>query len=64
EYLSRKELSALLKICYRGFYLRPGKVIKNIMRLRNFSHFKMKFKGLLTILGFGGFSREKEKSSI
>lgn len=59
EHLSRKELSELLKICYKRFYLRPSNVIKNVLRVRSFSQFKAKFKGMLTVMGFGGFKREK-----
>lgn len=59
EYMSREELSELLKICYKKFYLRPYNVIKNVLRVRSFSHFKTKFKGMLTVMGFGGFKREK-----
>ncbi|MFA5336818.1 MAG: radical SAM protein, partial [Candidatus Omnitrophota bacterium] len=59
EHLSREELSALLKICYHKFYLRPSNIVKNILKIKSFSHFKTKFKGMLTVLGFGGFKREK-----
>lgn len=59
EHLSRKELSELLKICYKRFYLRPSNVIKNVLRVRSLSQFKTKFKGMLTVMGFGGFKREK-----
>lgn len=60
EHLSREELSKLLKHCYHKFYLRPSKIIKNILRLKSYSHFKAKLRGMLTILGLvGGFKREK-----
>jgi radical SAM superfamily enzyme YgiQ (UPF0313 family) len=59
EYMSREELSELLKVCYRKFYLRPSNVIKNVLRVRSFSQFKTKFRGMLTVMGFGGFKREK-----
>ena len=59
EYLSREELSQLLKVCYRKFYLQPRKIIKQISSLRSFSHFKTKLKGVMTILGFGGLKGPK-----
>ena len=59
EYLSREELSELLKICYRKFYLRPSKILEHISRVRSISQFKSKFRGMLTVMGFGGFKREK-----
>lgn len=63
EYLSREELSQLLKICYRKFYLRPAKVVEQILRVRSFAQFKMKLHGALTVLGFGGFTRDKKIES-
>jgi radical SAM superfamily enzyme YgiQ (UPF0313 family) len=59
EYLSREELSELLKICYRKFYIRPSRIIENVLKVKSVSHFKSKLKGMLTVLGFGGFKREK-----
>ncbi len=59
EYLSREELSELLKICYRKFYLRPSKILDHALRVRSIPQFKAKFKGMLTVMGFGGFKREK-----
>ena len=59
EYLTRDELSALLKKCYRKFYLRPSKVIKNLCKLRSLDELQIKLKGLKTILGYGGFSRNE-----
>lgn len=59
EHLTREELSVLLKICYRKFYLRPSRVINNLLTLKGFSQFKIKFKGMLTVMGFGGFKRKK-----
>ncbi len=63
EYMSREELSRLLKHCYRKFYLRPSKIIKNILRLKGYAHFKAKLRGVLTILGVvGGFKRKKQQT--
>ena len=59
EFLSREELSELLKYCYRKFYFRPANIVKNVLRLKNYSHFRNKLKGMLTLLGFGGFNRKK-----
>lgn len=59
EYLSREELSELLKICYRKFYLRPSKILEHVSKVRSISQFKSKFRGMLTVMGFGGFKREK-----
>ena len=59
EYISREELSRLLKVCFRKFYFRPTKVAKNLFTMKSFGEFKIKLKGLLTILGHGGFSRNE-----
>ena len=61
EYLSREELSELLKVCYRKFYLQPSKVLKQVLSVRTPSHFITKFKGMMTILGFGGLNRRKQE---
>jgi radical SAM superfamily enzyme YgiQ (UPF0313 family) len=58
EHLSRQELSELLKLCYQRFYLRPSNIMKNILKVKSFSHFQAKLKGMLTVLGFGGFKRK------
>jgi anaerobic magnesium-protoporphyrin IX monomethyl ester cyclase len=57
EYISRSELSELLKICYRKFYLRPSRIFNQVMKLKSFAQFGTKFKGVTTVLGFGGFRR-------
>lgn len=59
EYLSREDLSKLLKLCYKKFYLRPSKIIEKVLEIRSFSQFKMRFQGMLTVMGFGGFKRKK-----
>ena len=59
EFLSRDELSGLLKTCYRRFYFRPINILKSLQRLKSFKHFLNQFRGMLTIIGFGGFSRQK-----
>jgi radical SAM superfamily enzyme YgiQ (UPF0313 family) len=58
EYLSREELSELLKMCYQRFYLRPSKVFENLIKVRSLSQLKMRFKGMLTVMGInGGYKR-------
>ncbi len=60
EYLSREELSELLKLCYQKFYLRPSVIIKNALRIRTIYEFKMRFKGMMTVLGLsGGYKRQR-----
>jgi radical SAM superfamily enzyme YgiQ (UPF0313 family) len=63
EYFSREELSELLKKCYHEFYMRPSKIIDQLFRIRSISQFKTKLKGILTVMGFGGFKRGKTNSS-
>lgn len=59
EYLSREELSELLKMCYQKFYMRPSKILENAIRIRSISQLKMRIKGMLTIMGIsGGYKRE------
>jgi len=59
EYLSRDELSELLKMCYQKFYLRPSKMLENALRIRSISQLKMRIKGMLTVMGIsGGYKRE------
>lgn len=64
ENLTRAELSQLLKTCYRRFYLQPNKVIKQVLSVRTPSHFITKFKGMLTILGFGGLNQKKRDQEL
>jgi radical SAM superfamily enzyme YgiQ (UPF0313 family) len=60
EYLSRKELSESLKMCYQKFYLSPPKVVARVLEVRSFSELKMKALGFLTIIGLGGYRRVKQ----
>ena len=58
EYLSREELSELLKMCYQRFYLRPSKVLENALKIRSMSQLKMRIKGMLAVMGIkGGYKR-------
>lgn len=58
EFLSREELSELLKMCYQKFYLRPSKVFENLLKVRSFSQLNMKIKGMFTVMGIkGGYKR-------
>ena len=63
EYLSRDELSELLKVCYRGFYLRPSKILDHVLRVKSFAHFMEKVRGGLVVLGVRGFKRDKISST-
>lgn len=63
EYLSREDLSELLKICYQRFYLRPGRIFANVLKVRSLPHFKSKLRGMLTVMGFGGYKREVQKNA-
>lgn len=63
ECLSREELSELLKLCYQKFYLQPSKVIKHLFEIKSFAQFKMKFQGMLTVMGFGGFRRKEAEAN-
>lgn len=63
EYLTRQELSELLKLCYQKFYLRPSKIIEKIMEVKSIPQLKMKFQGMLTVMGFGGFRRKKAEGN-
>jgi radical SAM superfamily enzyme YgiQ (UPF0313 family) len=59
EYLTRDELSELLKTCYRKFYLRPVKIMDHVFRVKSFSHLKEKARGALVVMGVLGFKRHK-----
>ena len=52
EHLSREELSALAPVLFRRFYLRPGKVLRHLIRVRSWKHLKSQVKGALTIMGY------------
>ncbi|MGA2916327.1 MAG: radical SAM protein [Sedimentisphaerales bacterium] len=59
EYLSREELSDLLKMCYQKFYLRPSKMLEGALNIRSIPQLKMRIKGMLTVMGvIGGYNRE------
>ncbi|MDP3788789.1 MAG: radical SAM protein [Candidatus Omnitrophota bacterium] len=62
EYMSREELSELLKMCFHKFYLRPSKIIDHVFKLKSISQFGVKFKGVLYLLGAGGFKRKNAES--
>ncbi|GAB6038001.1 radical SAM protein [Fundidesulfovibrio butyratiphilus] len=59
EYLSRRELSELLKKCYRRFYFRPLPILRKALRVRRLSEFMLFAKGALTLLGIKGYKRKK-----
>jgi anaerobic magnesium-protoporphyrin IX monomethyl ester cyclase len=61
EFLSREELSGLLRLCYAGFYFRPHKILKNMLTVKSFGHLMRKIKGATVLLGLGGY-RKRRKS--
>jgi radical SAM superfamily enzyme YgiQ (UPF0313 family) len=61
EHLSRRELSELLKLCYRRFYFRPLSILRKLFRVRRFSELLLFARGALTLLGFKGYKREKHR---
>ena len=63
EFMSRQELSLYLRKCYKKFYLRPSKVLRNIFNIRGFAHFKSKLRGFLILIGFGGYRKNRQLSS-
>jgi radical SAM superfamily enzyme YgiQ (UPF0313 family) len=63
EYLSREDLSELLSICYKKFYLRPSKILDHLLRVKSWTHFKEKARGVLVVLGVLGFKRDKISSA-
>jgi radical SAM superfamily enzyme YgiQ (UPF0313 family) len=44
ENLSREELFALLLLAYKRFYLRPGYIIKSLIKVRSFKELKKKMR--------------------
>ena len=51
ENFTRAELREMLVKCYKGFYLRPGYLLKSAVRIRSFGEFKRKFKAGLSVIG-------------
>jgi len=49
EHLSRNELADLLMTAYRQFYLRPGYVIRQAVRMRSLGEWRRKFKAGLKL---------------
>ncbi|MFH1800882.1 MAG: radical SAM protein [Candidatus Omnitrophota bacterium] len=62
QHLSRKELSELLLLSFRKFYLRPSKILEKVLSVRSFSQFMMSLRGMFVVMGFGGFRRKKTGS--
>ncbi|MDH5750216.1 MAG: B12-binding domain-containing radical SAM protein, partial [Rhodospirillales bacterium] len=50
ENFTRAELREMLVKCYRGFYLRPGYVMRNVTRIRSLGEFKRKMRAGLSVL--------------
>jgi radical SAM superfamily enzyme YgiQ (UPF0313 family) len=61
EHLSRRELSELLKLCYRRFYFRPLPILRKIMRVRRLKEFMLLARGALTLLGITGYKRDRHR---
>ncbi len=51
ENFTRQELREMLVKCYKGFYLRPGYVLRNLSRIRSTGELKRKMKAGLSVLG-------------
>jgi len=49
ENFSRQELRELLVKCYKGFYLRPGYILRNLFRVRSPGELKRKMKAGLSV---------------
>lgn len=50
ENFTRAELREMLVKCYQGFYLRPGYVARNLMRIRSMGEFRRKMRAGLSVL--------------
>lgn len=50
ENFSRQELREMLVKCYKGFYLRPGYVMRNMSRIRGAGELKRKVRAGLSVL--------------
>lgn len=59
EHLSRRELSELLKQCYRRFYFRPMSILRKVLRVRRLSELLLFARGAMTLLGIKGYARKK-----
>lgn len=53
ENFTRQELKEMLVRGYKGFYLRPGYILKRLASLKSWSEFKRKAKAGLKVLGMG-----------
>jgi len=64
QYLSRQELSALLRLGYRRFYFRPLPALRKLLRVRRLAELKLFAKGAITLLGIGGYHRKKHVEGV
>jgi len=64
QHLSRHELSALLRLCYKRFYFRPSFILRKLLRIRHLRELKLFAKGALTLLGLGGYHRKNHAEGI
>ena len=61
EHLSRRELSELMKLCYRRFYFRPISILRKVLRVRRLSELMLFARGALTLLGIKGYKRKEHR---
>lgn len=59
EHFSRKELQDLLIQGYQSFYLRPGYILKRLLRLRSWTELKRKARA-----GLGVFSMKRKSTEL
>ena len=71
EIFTRQELREMLVKCYKGFYLRPGYVMRNMARIRGAGELKRKVRAGLSVLTmtpnqkvFGKSLREKARDLV
>ena len=50
EFLSRQELSRLLLICYKRFYMRPRVIFRKMLAIRSLKELKLHIMAALTIM--------------
>ena len=53
EYFTREELNEFLVKGYKQFYLRPGYIVRRLLKLRSLGEMKRKAKAGLKVLGMG-----------
>lgn len=56
-YMSRDELSGMMKDFYRRFYFRPKTILRRAASIRSIKELLLNIKGALVLLGVGGYKR-------